>query len=202
MRLNLRDAGLDKLAERFGDRKRRFLDIGCATGRLLSHMKSAGWDSTGVEICADSCRFGRKRYGVRIRNSTLEAARFRSGSFEVVHMSHVIEHVPDPSATLTEIRRVLVPGGLFLCVTPNVDGFQARWFKGRWRSAHKDHLTLFSTATLRRMLVRSGFRVLKQFSYGGLAKGAGPDWVKRPLDAAAKAFNFGDVTAFVCEKPE
>ena len=53
MKLGLRDIRLNKYYN--GDVKnKRFLDIGCATGLLLNHMKSNGWETKGVEICRPS----------------------------------------------------------------------------------------------------------------------------------------------------
>lgn len=201
MLLNLHDAGIERRTADWPPSRRRFLDVGCATGRLLAHMRDAGWEAVGVDLCAASCRYGRRTYGVRILNQTLEAARFPSGSFGFVHMSHVIEHVPDPLRTLGEVFRVLGRGGLFLCVTPDCSGFQARLFRERWRSAHRDHLTLFTRRTLGMALRRTGFGIVTSFSYGGLAEGMGPVWLKRPLDRLAKWLGFGDVVAFLCRKP-
>lgn len=201
MLLNLRDAAVRSRTEDWPPPRKRFLDVGCATGRLLAHMRDAGWEVTGVDLCAESCRYGRRTYGVRILNTTLEAARFATSSFGFVHMSHVIEHLPDPMGSLTEVFRILMPGGLFLCVTPDCSGFQARLLRSRWRSAHRDHLTLFTRKTLRRALERTGFEVLRSFSYGGLAQGLAPAWVKRPLDVLAKRLGFGDVVVFLGRKP-
>jgi hypothetical protein len=81
-----------------------------------------------------------------------------------------------------------------------VDGFQARLFRERWRSAIADHLMLFSKRTLRSLLVRSGFRVLEVRTWGGLAKGAAPAWIKRPFDRLAKPLGFGDVVLMLADK--
>jgi len=77
--------------------------------------------------------------------------------------------------------------------TPNVDGLQARLFRGAWRSAIADHLTLFSVRTLRRLLEEGGFQVLAVQTWGGLAKGTAPAWLKGPVDRWAKRRGRGDV---------
>jgi hypothetical protein len=77
--------------------------------------------------------------------------------------------------------------------TPNVDGLQARLFRGLWRSAIADHLTLFSVRTLRRLLEDCGFEVLAVQTWGGLAKGTVPAWLKGPVDRWAKRRGHGDV---------
>jgi len=195
MRLGLRDVGFyDLPRSRFAGR--RFLDIGCATGMLVEHMRGLGWEASGVEICEASARYGVERRGVDISLGTLEELRFDEASFSVVHFSHVIEHVPDPKAMLHEVRRIVAPDGMVLITTPNVNGFQARLFGSRWRSAIADHLTLFTKRTLGRLLAETGFRVLRVVPWGGLAVGTAPPLLKRPADRLAKRLGFGDVMLF------
>ncbi len=203
MKLGLKDAGLEEVrpgavAGLAGD---RFLDIGCATGMLVADMRSRGWDARGVEICRESAEYGIRERGVDIFVGTLEEARFPADSFSIVHFSHLIEHVPDPRALLREVRRILLPGGYAVVTTPNVDGFQARLFGPRWRSAIADHLTLFSRRTLRRLLEEEGLRTLRVRTWGGLALGAAPAWLKRPADRLAKRLGFGDVMLFLAARP-
>lgn len=172
---------------------RRFLDVGCATGRLLEAMRERGWQVRGVDLCPESAAYAATRRGVEVFTGTLEQARFPASSFHAVHFSHLIEHVPSPRGLLAEVRRILLPGGLAVVTTPNVDGLQARLFRGLWRSAIADHLTLFSVRTLRRQLEQSGFRILAVQTWGGLAKGTAPSWLKRPVDRWAKRRGHGDV---------
>lgn len=192
MRLGLHDVGFDALPPgRFAAGS--FLDIGCATGMLVEHMRDLGWKAKGVEICEASVRYGVERRGVDIALGTLEEMGFADGSFSVVHFSHVIEHVPDPAGMLREVRRILAADGMALVTTPNINGLQAHLFGSRWRSAIADHLTLFTKRTLRRMLEQTGFRVLKTVTWGGLAAGTAPPLIKRPADRIAKRWGFGDV---------
>ena len=178
----------------------RILDVGCATGRLLKHFKDAGWETAGAELCAASVDYGNRRYGVGITAEPLEGAGFPDERFSAVHASHLIEHVDDPAAFVREVARVLRPGGVFICVTPNIGGLQARLFGAGWRSAIPDHVTLFDKSTLRRLLAEAGFEIGKTKTWGGLAQGSAPGWIKRPMDRWAKIFGFGDVVLMVARK--
>ncbi len=199
IRLGLRDIGFARIASDF-PHPRKFLDIGCATGRLLQEMKAEGWEALGVDLCRESAEWGAKSRGVRILAGTLDEARLPAASIHVAHLSHLIEHVPDPRGLLAEVRRILAPRGVAVITTPNIDGLQARLFGARWRSAIADHLTLFGKATLRRLLEESGFSVEKTVTWGGIAKGAAPLLVKRPLDRLAKLLGFGDVMLFLARR--
>jgi 2-polyprenyl-3-methyl-5-hydroxy-6-metoxy-1,4-benzoquinol methylase len=195
MKLGLGDIGFDEYYNgRNGDR--RFLDIGCATGLLLNYMKSKGWQIQGVEVCRESAEYGMRNYGIPVHIGTLDEAVFPDHSFDAVHFSHVIEHVPDPRSMLLEVKRVLKPEGRVVITTPNVGGLQARWARKGWRSSIPDHVYLFSKKTLRRMLEKTGYRVVDQISWGGIPAGKRPDFVKRPADRLAKTFNLGDVMLF------
>jgi len=120
-----------------------FLDIGCATGRLLAHFRNRGWRVQGVEICGPAARFGIEKRGLPIFIGPLEESEFPDSSFSLIHFSHLIEHVPDPGGLLARVHRLLVPGGSAVIVTPNRDGLQARLLRERWRSCIADHLNLF-----------------------------------------------------------
>ena len=193
MQLGLKDIGFFDLEE-FDNRC--FLDIGCATGMLVEDMQKRGWDARGVEICEASARYGIEKRGTRIFIGSLDEAKFPDSSFSVIHLSHLIEHVPDPKALLFEIKRILTENGMVIITTPNVEGFQARLFRNKWRSAIVDHLTLFSKATLKQLFYRAGFTVTKAVTWGGLAKGTVPGFTKKPVDVLAKRFGFGDVVLY------
>jgi len=199
MRLGLGDIGFERLGEEFSHPK-RFLDIGCATGRLIFELSREGWKAQGVELCLPSAEFGRTERGLTIYNGTLEEARFPSHSFQVVHASHLIEHLTDPCSFIREIRRILVPEGYCILTTPNAAGFQARLFRGRWRSAISDHICLFTLKTLKYLLSREGFNVIRTKTWGGLAVGTVPQPIKAIFDRAAKRFGCGDVMIVLARK--
>jgi 2-polyprenyl-3-methyl-5-hydroxy-6-metoxy-1,4-benzoquinol methylase len=199
MELGLRDIGFPRLAESL-HRPRRALDVGCATGMLLESLRSGGWEVQGLDLCRQSARYAQAKRGVPVFVGTLEQACFPDSSFTLVHFSHLIEHLPDPAGFLREVHRILRPEGYAVVTTPNIDGLQARLFRERWRSAIADHLCLFSRKTLGRLLSDSGFRVLKIQTWGGLAAGTAPAWLKRPADVLAKRLGFGDVVLMLVRK--
>jgi len=183
------------------------LDIGCATGALLAHLREHGWRVTGVEIspCAD---FAKNERSLDVRNLPLEENNFLSGSFHAVLASHLIEHLNDPKTFLSEINRILKDEGQIFITTPNISGFQARLFGSRWRSAIFDHLYLFSKSTLSKLLKDTGFTVescrtwggLAAGSFSGIAEGRTPKWLKKTADYLAKRFNCGDVMIIRAKK--
>lgn len=180
----------------------RFLDVGCATGALLDAMRGRGWEALGVEACAPAAARGRERFGLDIRACRLEDAGLPPASFEVVHSSHLIEHLNEPRSYLAEARRLLAPGGILVVTTPNADGFQARLLGAAWRSAIHDHLYLFTRRGLEAMLAEEGFVVESSATWGGWAVGLRPAFAKPFLDRAAKRLGLGDVMALLARVPE
>jgi SAM-dependent methyltransferase len=194
-RLALKDAGFDKLETELmahNGRRPRVLDIGCATGALLLHLRKRGWDTTGVEI-SPAAGYARTQRGLDVRSLPLEENHFPGASFDLVLASHLIEHLNAPGDFVREARRVLCPGGRFLVSTPNISGLQSRLLGSRWRSAIFDHLYLFSVKTLRALLETAGFEIESVRTWGGIAAGLAPPPLKRLVDQAAKRFGFGDV---------
>lgn len=201
MKLGLKDIDFDAVYNN-DIQERRFLDIGCATGLLLNHMKQKGWRTQGVEICRSSAEYAITNFGINVFVGPLEDASFADNSFDVVHTSHVIEHVSDPKGMLLEIKRILKPHGSLVLTTPNVDGWQARAAKETWRSAIPDHIYLFSKKTMHLLLSLTGFTILKQISWGGIPIGKRPNFIKKPADRVAKLLNRGDVMLFHCTIPD
>jgi SAM-dependent methyltransferase len=178
----------------------RALDVGCATGALLAALRERGWAAQGVELSATQAEYGRSRYSLPICAGTLEAAAFPTGSFDLVHASHLIEHLNDPGSFLGEAARVMKPDGLLVLTTPNAEGLQAKLLGPAWRSAIYDHLYLFSVRTLRELLAREGFEVTALITWGGWARGLKPAFLKPVLDRAAKLLGIGDVMAMLARR--
>lgn len=201
MLLGLKDVGFDPVKENLTNCK--VLDIGCATGLFLSYMKGLGCKPYGVEVCHSAAEYGNKKRDVNIFKGTMESALYPDNYFDIIHFSHVIEHINDPSSFIKEVYRVLKPGGKVYCTTPNIDGLQAKIFKKRWRSAIADHMILFSVKTLKALFVKNGFKTVKHRTWGGLCHGSGfPKTVKKVLDKLAKPLGFGDVVILLLEKSD
>ena len=199
MKLGLKDIGFKSLEKQLSGNK-TFLDIGCATGMLISWLKEKGWMVQGVDICRSSALYGIRERGLNISIGTLESLKYKEENFSVIHCSHLIEHLTDPKAFLKEINRILKKDGYLILSTPNVDGFQAKLFKEDWRSAIADHMYLFSKKTLKTLLKSTGFKVIKYKTWGGLAKGTAPLFIKKIADSAVKKTWSGDVMILVAKK--
>jgi SAM-dependent methyltransferase len=136
----------------------RLLDVGCATGIFLQGMAEEGWQVQGVELSPTAADYARRRFGLNVFTGTLEQARLPTGSFDVITLWDVLEHVYDPKATLHEVHRLLKPNGAFVFSLPDLDTIEAKVFGRYWAGLDMPrHLTLFNRATLGRLLRETGF---------------------------------------------
>jgi 2-polyprenyl-3-methyl-5-hydroxy-6-metoxy-1,4-benzoquinol methylase len=138
----------------------RLLDVGCGSGALLRNFAQLGWDVHGIEADPNAVTVARNVLGVDVRSGTIESGGFAAGCFDVVTMSHVIEHLPDPITSLTECYRTLRPGGHLVVVTPNCESWARRLFGRNWAAWELPrHFFLFSARTLKTCAERAGFEV-------------------------------------------
>jgi 2-polyprenyl-3-methyl-5-hydroxy-6-metoxy-1,4-benzoquinol methylase len=132
------------------------LDVGCGDGSFMTRMRSLGWAVTGLDSDPAAVQAARSR-GLSVQQGTLDRVEFPEESFDVVTMSHVIEHIPDPTAALTKCGRVLRPGGRLVAVTPNAASLGLRFFGRYWGGLDPPrHLILFTPRALLRCAGRSG----------------------------------------------
>ena len=148
----------------------RFLDVGCNMGMLLRHVRRMGWTGVGVEPSPSLSRLAIEHFGLDVHNCFLHELPDRlEGSFDVIALSDVLEHISDPLAFLKQAARFLAPDGILYIKVPN-----ARWnaFKqsrlklagkapkqGVWDSY--EHVVHYTDRTLASMLNKAGFSRLK-----------------------------------------
>lgn len=146
---------------------RRLLDIGCGTGEYIHFANSRGWIASGVEIDEKAVKSGQNA-GLDILHGNAEHLPVDSNTFDVVRMWHVLEHAYSPTKVLSEINRVLCPGGFLLISVPNFASSQRKVLGNCW--PHLDtprHLHHFSQESLEAILKTNGLQ--KQESlYSGI----------------------------------
>lgn len=138
----------------------RLLDVGCGTGRFVCAARKAGWEATGVDASASAVKSGEERCpGAHFQAGLVPEIDFPAGSFDVVTLWNVLEHLPRPAETLERIRMWLPRDGWLFLSLPNADSRIARLMGKRWILLLREHLWYFSPATIAALLSRSGFVV-------------------------------------------
>jgi 2-polyprenyl-3-methyl-5-hydroxy-6-metoxy-1,4-benzoquinol methylase len=156
----------DILADLFPARG-NLLEVGSGLGFLLQLFKQDGWITTGVEPDPLCCEHARAILGLDVIAGTLPNAKCRADSYDVALMLHVIEHVPDPCQTLSELFGMLRPGGIVVVETPRYDTLAFKLLGHRERSVLcEGHVYFFTTSTLERIARKVGFSVLRHAYVG------------------------------------
>jgi 2-polyprenyl-3-methyl-5-hydroxy-6-metoxy-1,4-benzoquinol methylase len=139
----------------------RLLDIGCAWGGYLWRMHELGWEVHGIELNAAAARYAQEELGLsNVRTGSFAELDYPEGSFDVVHMSMVLEHLYEPSEVLRRINRLLRNDGQFILSVPDISGLEARLFKDKCYTLQvPQHLSHFTPKTVTRFLNQAGFEV-------------------------------------------
>ncbi len=145
--------------------KRALLDVGCGPGILLDEARRRGWDVVGVDLSTWACEHARSTYGLRAVQGTLQEAGFADGTFDVIVMNDVLEHLDDPKGALAEIRRILRDDGFVYLSTIDIESLLSRVLGGWWWGINRHHLFYFSRRTLDRMFREAGLESLGYFPY-------------------------------------
>jgi 2-polyprenyl-3-methyl-5-hydroxy-6-metoxy-1,4-benzoquinol methylase len=150
------------------------LEIGCGEGEFLKVAGENGWTATGIEISELATKTAREKYGVQALTGTLEqhVDKFVPGSFDVVILWALIEHVRNPGEILRTVRRLVRNGGAILLYTPNANSMFHRlarlahhvtfgMFKGPMECVIVAmHPMYFTPGTLKRLLKDNNFLVV------------------------------------------
>jgi SAM-dependent methyltransferase len=157
----------------------RLLDFGCGSGAFARWMSGAGYEVVGLEPWSLGTpeRFER----LTLLRQPLESATAALGTFDVITLWHVLEHLPRPVEALRRLVTHLRPGGALVVSVPNFRSWQSTLFRGRW--FHLDpprHLLHFEPATLDDCLARAGLVVVARRRF--LPEYGTSGWVQSALN--------------------
>ena len=162
------DRRLDEIVSTFEPYRKnsRLLDVGFGAGSFLEAAQRNNWQAFGVEVSQSAVDHVRER-GFEVFCGELQKAAYPDDYFDVVILSEVLEHVPDPMALLEASVRVLRPGGLLWATTPHGRGISARLLGLEWSNVcPPDHLQLFSVAGTKGLLSGAGLRRVEIVTHG------------------------------------
>jgi 2-polyprenyl-3-methyl-5-hydroxy-6-metoxy-1,4-benzoquinol methylase len=153
-----RALALRKIVTRQVNKVSRHLEIGCSAGCLLQALQEQyGCTSIGIEP-GNAFRDHAVHQGFKVYPSLAALQENREERFDLISMSHVLEHMTDPVATLTELHHSwLTPEGWLLLEVPNLYGHF---------SFEVAHLFSFSSHSLVQVIQKAGFRKIQLVKHG------------------------------------
>ncbi|WP_414694891.1 class I SAM-dependent methyltransferase [Pinirhizobacter sp.] len=142
---------------------RRLLDVGCGNGEFVARARDMGWDSHGVDPDPAAVAAGRSR-GLQITHGTLADVSVPNDAdaWDVITLSHSIEHVTQPKVVLSQVLNMLRPGGYVWMAWPNPQSM-GRFYCGRyWESFDPPrHLCLYSRRSMQLLLSEAGYESIR-----------------------------------------
>ncbi|CAN5912770.1 methyltransferase domain-containing protein [soil metagenome] len=137
------------------------LDIGCGTGEFMSTMKKDNWKTIGIEPSSSARKQGIENYKLDVRDEN-ELENLLPGSFDVITMWHVMEHVPDLNERVQTLRKLLKHDGVIFVAVPNRNSYDAAYYKENWAAYDVPrHLWHFRAQDMRTLMSNGGLEVKK-----------------------------------------
>ncbi|MDD5431753.1 MAG: class I SAM-dependent methyltransferase, partial [Candidatus Omnitrophica bacterium] len=148
--------------EKVTTKKGKFLDIGTNEGFVLLEAKKRGFEAVGCEPNIYAAEYA-KSLGFTVFDEYFEGC-FENlkviAPFEFISLFHVLEHVPDPNATLQMIKTILSKDGYLIIEVPDITSPSAKIYKWEELRIGKEHLSYFNKHSLGQLLENNGFKVV------------------------------------------
>jgi SAM-dependent methyltransferase len=147
----------------------RVLDVGCMFGYLLDEARSRGAETWGVELAKMPAGVASSN-GHRVLTGMIEDLRAKHPDerFDALFAQHVLEHLPEPESFLAAAHEMLGDRGKLVLAVPNVDARARSLAKRSWGWYQVPvHVYHYGETSLRRLLEKNGFRVVKTGKRGG-----------------------------------
>lgn len=152
---------VDLIAAHTENKSGRLLDIGCGTGYFLQAAKERGWHVRGIEKNATARESAVARTGAVIEDEN-GLWNLEEGTFDVVTLWHVLEHIEKLNETLEKLQNILKPDGFAMIALPNHHAYDAQFYKTFWAAYDVPrHLWHFSSLVVEKLLKKHGLEIIE-----------------------------------------
>lgn len=134
------------------------LDIGCGTGDFLTAAKASKWQTKGYEPNKKARNIALEK-GIELTNATDDLPE---NFADVITMWHVLEHVPDVKAQISELKRLIKPGGTIIIAVPNYKSYDAQHYQSYWAAYDVPrHLWHFSKKSIQSLFAEQDLELIR-----------------------------------------
>jgi len=151
------------------------LDVGCGDGAVLARLSSLGFEAHGIDLDKKSIEIARTKYGLtNVQSRTLDEyvldCKEHQRRFDLITFFEVLEHQDNPLSFLDQVSRIAKPDGWIAGSVPNRNRFLANLDRKLGTGDLPPHHFLwFSSAALKGLLERSGFRNVTVVGVGAIS---------------------------------
>lgn len=147
------------LINSFTSDDKNLLDIGCGTGGFLQTAFKNNWKVSGIEPNQQA----RDLANSKTNNAVVEIEqllKFKSNSFDVITLWHVLEHLPSLEDQIKIFKELLKPKGTLIIAVPNYKSFDAKHYKEFWAAYDVPrHLWHFNQESISKLVSKEFFKV-------------------------------------------
>jgi 2-polyprenyl-3-methyl-5-hydroxy-6-metoxy-1,4-benzoquinol methylase len=126
---------------------RTILDVGCGKGDFVDAAIEQGYLCEGIDLAEPAVDIARG-FGLPVYRRDFYSEEIKEGSWDMVTLFEVIEHLPDPLGFVKRAESVVKPGGLIYITTPNFNSLDRRVLGSDWNAIHREHLIYFTPSSL------------------------------------------------------
>lgn len=142
------------------------LDIGCGAGFFMDEARNKGWSTTGIDTAKKPIEYARQKLKLNVIQKDFNKYQTKR-QFDVVSLQQVIEHLSAPHSLLKKIRTLLKPNGIICISTPNINSWLHKVLGERFNYfIPPEHLVYYSPETLKKILEKNGFEIIRITTYG------------------------------------
>jgi 2-polyprenyl-3-methyl-5-hydroxy-6-metoxy-1,4-benzoquinol methylase len=139
--------------------EKTLLDVGCGTGDFLVKAKKSNWIITGVEPNASARKIAKEKTSHKILKDISE---LNSSKYDVITLWHVLEHVPNLTEYISQLKQLLKPDGTLLIAVPNYRSYDAKYYGKFWAAYDVPrHLWHFSKKSIKGLFGKEKMEVVK-----------------------------------------
>lgn len=150
-------------------RVNNILDVGCASGWLISQIahRYPKASCSGIDIYDKAIKYAKRKYPhIEFKVADAHKLPFKSNAFDLVVCTEVLEHVDDPRSVLFEIKRVLKNKGTAVIELDSGSLlFSIVWYlwrKSKGRIWNESHAHSFNIRKLEKMILSCDFKIIKK----------------------------------------
>ena len=197
----------------------KLLDVGSYCGISLKVAHENGYETLGVEPSKWAAQYSEEVMQERVFQGTLKDLPEEEGTFDVITMWDVMEHLPHPIEEMKQIRSRMKPDGIFVFSTLFIDNWYPKVMNEKWPWYMDMHLFYFTLDSMKQLLKKSGLELVHIQKYTHIitleylffkldalgvfgAKFLGEKIGQTSLKNIMIPFSFGDIQLFICKRAD
>ncbi len=140
---------------------KHLLDVGCGTGEFIQLAQKNKWVVKGIEPNTNARTIANKKTGDSVFDTNM-LLKLKTGSFDVITLWHVLEHLPNLDQHISVFKKLLKPNGTLIIAVPNYRSYDANYYKNFWAAYDVPrHLWHFSRTSITKLMNSKQLEVIK-----------------------------------------